>query len=66
VSKLSEFANQAIKIDIAELTSAAALETSRVFSSFVSSSVRPAMVYLAVTAAVDGRRRWIMVFAEEK
>jgi ABC-type tungstate transport system substrate-binding protein len=63
VSKLSEFANQAIKNDTAELTSAAALETSQ---AFVSLSVRPAMVYLAVTAAVDGRRQWIMVFAEEK
>jgi hypothetical protein len=63
VSKLSEFPNQAIKIDTAELTSAAVLETSQ---AFVSLLVRPAMVYFAVTAAVDGRRRWIVVFAEEK
>jgi hypothetical protein len=45
VSKLSGFANQAIKIETAELTSAAALETSQALGAFVSSLVRPAMVY---------------------
>jgi hypothetical protein len=61
-------ANQAIKIvtDTVKLTSAVALEISRAFGAFVSLSARSTMVYLAVTADVDGQRRWFLIFVSKR